>query len=358
MLKILDRYIIRKFLSTFFFMLGIIMLFAMVFDISEKLSDFISNKAPISDILLDYYLNFLLFYGNMFSSMIIFISVIWFTAKLAQDTEIIPMWFSGKPITRFIRPYLIGATILTIISLVLNHFIIPRANKVRLDFEEKYYRDAILVEDYHADYPGNQTVYFSNYSNNAEEINDLTVQKWNDSNQPVYFLKARSAYNKPGTFEWTLKDYYEKKIGFPRGTLIHGQKKDTVFNFKMDEMAQRENLAESMTFSELRALIERERLKGSDLVPFYEIELHQRTSYPFAAYVLTIIGVSVSSQKKRGGIGMNIAIGLGFVFVYIFAMKMMTVASLNVGFPPLIAVWIPNVLFSFVAFFLYRFAQK
>jgi lipopolysaccharide export system permease protein len=334
------------------------MLFAMVFDISEKLSDFISNKAPISEILLDYYLNFLLFYGNMFSSMIIFISVIWYTAKLAQDTEIIPMWFSGKPITRFIRPYLIGATILTIISLVLNHFIIPRANKVRLDFEEKYYRDAILVEDYHADYPGNQTVYFSNYSNNAEEINDLTVQKWNDSNQPVYFLKARSAYNKPGTFEWTLKDYYEKKIGFPRGTLIHGQKKDTVFNFKMDEMAQRENLAESMTFSELRALIERERLKGSDLVPFYEIELHQRTSYPFAAYVLTIIGVSVSSQKKRGGIGMNIAIGLGFVFVYIFAMKMMTVASLNVGFPPLIAVWIPNVLFSFVAFFLYRFAQK
>lgn len=339
-------------------MLGIIMLFAMVFDISEKLSEFISNKAPISEILLDYYLNFLLFYGNMFSSMIIFISVIWFTAKLAQDTEIIPMWFSGKPITRFIRPYLIGATILTIISLVLNHFIIPRANKVRLDFEEKYYRDAILVEDYHADYPGNQTVYFSNYSNNAEEINDLTVQKWNDSNQPVYFLKARSAYNKPGTFEWTLKDYYEKKIGFPRGTLIHGQKKDTVFNFKMDEMAQRENLAESMTFSELRALIERERLKGSDLVPFYEIELHQRTSYPFAAYVLTIIGVSVSSQKKRGGIGMNIAIGLGFVFVYIFAMKMMTVASLNVGFPPLIAVWIPNVLFSFVALFLYRFAQK
>jgi len=334
------------------------MLFAMVFDISEKLSEFISNKAPISEILLDYYLNFLLFYGNMFSSMIIFISLIWFTAKLAQDTEIIPMWFSGKPITRFIRPYLIGATILTIISLVLNHFIIPRANKVRLDFEEKYYRDAILVEDYHADYPGNQTVYFSNYSNNAEEINDLTVQKWNDSNQPVYFLKARSAYNKPGTFEWTLKDYYEKKIGFPRGTLIHGQKKDTVFNFKMDEMAQRENLAESMTFSELRALIERERLKGSDLVPFYEIEFHQRTSYPFAAYVLTIIGVSVSSQKKRGGIGMSIAIGFGFVFVYIFSMKMMTVASLNVGFPPLIAVWIPNVLFSFVAFFLYRFVQK
>ena len=145
MLSILDRYIIRKFLSTFFFMLGIIMLLAMVFDISEKLSEFISNKAPLSAILIDYYLNFLLFYGNMFSSMIIFISVIWFTAKLAQDTEIVPMLFSGKPITRFLRPYIIGATILMIISLILNHFIVPRANKVRLDFEEKYYRDVMLV---------------------------------------------------------------------------------------------------------------------------------------------------------------------------------------------------------------------
>jgi lipopolysaccharide export system permease protein len=123
-------------------------------------------------------------------------------------------------------------------------------------------------------------------------------------------------------------------------------------------MAQRENVAESMTFNELRSLIKREKQKGSANVPFYEIELHQRTSYPFAAYILTIIGVSVSSQKKRGGIGMNIAIGLGFVFVYIFAMKMMTVASLNVGFPAIIAVWIPNMLFSIVAYFLYRFSQK
>ena len=165
MLSILDRYIIRKFLSTFFFMLGIIMLLAMVFDVSEKLSDFISNKAPITAIFTEYYFNFLLFYGNMFSSMIIFISVIWFTAKLAQDTEIVPMWFSGKPITRFLRPYIIGASFLMILSLILNHFIVPRANKVRLDFEEKYYRDEMLVEDYHAEYPGNQLVYFSNYIN-------------------------------------------------------------------------------------------------------------------------------------------------------------------------------------------------
>lgn len=339
-------------------MLGIIMLFAMVFDISEKLSEFISNKAPLSAILFDYYLNFTLFYGNMFSSMIIFISVIWFTAKLAQDTEIVPMWFSGKPITRFLRPYIIGATVLMLISLVLNHFIVPRANKIRLDFEEKYYRDEMQVQDYHAEYPGNQLVYFSNYSNSEDQIHDLTIQTWNDSNQPVYFLKTRLAKNYVGTNKWQLTDFYEKNLSFPKGMIRQGAKKDTILPFKISEMAQRENVAESMTFTELRNMIKLEKHKGSSNVPFYEIELHQRTSYPFAAYILTIIGVSVSSQKKRGGIGINIALGLGFVFVYIFAMKMMTVASLNVGFPVVLAVWIPNILFSIVAFFLYRFAQK
>ncbi len=128
MIKIIDKYIISKFLGTFFFMLGIIMLLAVVFDVSEKLSEFIDNEAPFSEIIFNYYLNFVLFYGNMFSSMIIFLSVIWFTAKMAQETEIIPIWFSGRPISRFIRPYFIGATILMVLSLVLNHFVIPRAN--------------------------------------------------------------------------------------------------------------------------------------------------------------------------------------------------------------------------------------
>jgi lipopolysaccharide export system permease protein len=151
MLKILDKYIIRKFLSTFFFMLGIIMLFAMVFDVSEKLSEFISNKAPVSAIIFEYYVSILLYHGNMFSSMIVFISVIWFTAKMAQDTEIIPMWFSGKPITRFLRPYMISATVLMVLSLLLNHFIVPTANKLRLGFEEKYYRDVMMVQSGNTD---------------------------------------------------------------------------------------------------------------------------------------------------------------------------------------------------------------
>jgi lipopolysaccharide export system permease protein len=358
MLKILDKYIIRKFLSTFFFMLGIIMLFAMVFDVSEKLSEFISNKAPVSAIIFEYYVSFLLFHGNMFSSMIVFISVIWFTAKMAQDTEIIPMWFSGKPITRFLRPYMISATVLMVLSLLLNHFIVPTANKLRLGFEEKYYRDVMMVENYHADYPGNKSVYFSNYTNEEGRVTNFVFQEWSDTNQPVFFLKADEAYNLPGTHSWKLKQVYFKTFDFPKGKLTFRAKMDTTLDFSMGEMAQRENVAETMTYFELKSMIVREKIKGSDRVPYYEIEMYQRTSYPFATYILTIIGVSVASRKKRGGIGLNIAIGLGFVFVYIFAMKVMAVAALNVGLPAIIAVWTPNLLFGILAFLLYRTAQK
>ena len=358
MLSILDKYIVRKFLSTFFFMLGIIMLFAMVFDVSEKLSEFISNKAPVSAIVFEYYLSFFLFHGNMFSSMIVFISVIWFTAKLAQDTELVPMFYSGKPMLRFLRPYMLSATVLMVISLILNHYIVPNANKLRLGFEEKYYRDVMTVENYHADYPNRTTVYFSNYTNDEGKVSNLIVQRWDSTGKPVFFLKANTAKNTPNSNQWKLHHAYIKELNFPKGTLRHVRELDTVFNFSIQEMAQRENVAETMTSPELARMIAKEKNKGSSRVPFYEIELHQRNSYPFATYILTLIGFSVSSRKRRGGIGMNVAIGLAFVFVYIFSMKIMAVSALNLGIPAIIAVWIPNLLFGIVSIVLYRNAQR
>jgi len=339
-------------------MLGIIMVLAMVFDLSEKLSEFINNQAPLSEIFYKYYLNFILFYGNMFSSMIIFVSVIWFTAKMAQDTEIIPMLNSGKPFVRFLRPYMISATILMFISLIMNHFILPKSNQVRLDFEERYYREAMSVSDYYAEYPGNQVVYFSSFYTGDNLVNDFTLEQWDKNNKLVYFLKARTATNEPGTNNWKLNDYFERFVGYPNDSVHEGKLKDTIFYFHIEEMAQRDNIAEAMTYSELKSFIKREKFKGSGNVPMYEIELYQRTSYPFASYVLTIIGVAVSSRKKRGGIGVSIALGLGIIFVYIFAMKVTTVAAMNVGFPAYFAVWVPNIIFGFIAYILYRFAQK
>lgn len=358
MLKILDRYIIKKFLTTFFFMLGVIMLLAMVFDLADRLGEFIDNNAPISDVIFVYYFNFILLYGNMFSFMIIFISVIWFTAKLAQDSEIIPMWNSGKPFARFIRPYMIAASILVFISLFINHLILPKSNHQRLQFEEKYYRDALNVVNYNAEYPGNQLVQFGSYISEENVINNFILQRFDKNDSLKYVLIARVASNETGTKKWHLTDYYERFVGYPVDRLKEGQHKDTTFVFTIEEMATRNSVATSMSTSELVDFIEKEKLKGSGSVPVYELELHQRTANPFATYILTIIGIAVSSRKKRGGIGINIAIGLVIVLIYIFAMKVTAVAAENVGFPALIAAWVPNVLFSIVAIFMYRTAQK
>ncbi len=358
MLSILDKYIIRKFLTTFFFMLGIIMLLAMVFDIAERLSEFLSNQASLSDIVFGYYLNFLLYYGNTYSSMIIFIAVIWFTAKMAQDTEIIPILNSGRPFNRFLRPYMIAATLLMLISLVMNHFILPRSNKIRLDFEEKYYRDAYHVEDYHAEFPGNRVVYYSSYNGADNIINEFVIEQWNDKKQIKHFIKARTAQNIPNTNKWVLNDYYEKSYTDTSETISEGKKKSVVFDFNLEDMASRENVVSSLTYLELKKFIKRERLKGSSNIPTFELELYQRTTLPFSTYILTIIGVSVASRKKRGGIGMNIAIGLGIVFIYIFAMKVTSVAAVNIGFPTIIASWVPNIIFCGIAYLLYRNAIR
>ncbi len=354
-------------------MLGVIMLLAMVFDLAERLSEFIDNEAPISEIILGYYLNFIIFYGNTFSSLIIFIAVIWFTAKMAQETEIIPLLFMGRPFTRVLRPYMIAATILTALSLILNHFIIPRSNRTRLEFEEKYYRNDLVVEDYHAEFPGKQYVHFNNYVASTYSLNEFVIEKYNEKNELIRFIKARSAQSKPGSNKWHLIDSYERIITPPKTVktpagedaleftndrIVERKFKDTVLNFKIENLAQRANIAEAMTFSELTAFISSEKQKGNPNVPSFEIELHQRTSYPFATYVLTIIAVSVASRKKRGGIGINIAIGFVFVFVYIFAMKVTTVAAIKVGFPPIAAVWIPNIIFGIIAYFMYRLAPK
>ena len=370
MLKILDRYIIRKFLTTFFFMLGIIMLLAMVFDVAERLSEFISNQAPLKAIIFDYYFNFLLYYGNTFSSMIVFISVIWFTAKMAQEAEIIPMLNSGRPFTRILRPYMIAATILMLMSLVLNHFVLPRANRVRLDFEESFYRDRLLVENYHAEFPGNELVHYASYNSHENIINDFVIEKYDRHNRLLHFLKARTATVAPDSSNWHLADVFERVISFndtlpfkdqvvnQKMDLIEKHNKDTILPYKIEDMAIRDNIAEAMTYTELKAFIKKEREKGNANTPSFEIELYQRTSYPCATYVLTLIGVRVSSRKKRGGIGVNIAIGLLFVFIYIFAMKVTTVAATTVGFPPVVAVWLPNIIFGVLAIFMYRVAPK
>ncbi len=339
-------------------MMGIIMILAMVFDLADKLNDFIQAGATAEQIIFEYFFNFMLLYANMFSPMIIFVSVIWFTSKMAQDTEIIPIWNSGRTFGRFVRPYMVAATILMLLSLTLNHFLVPRANRVRLIFEEEFYWNNMQVNDYHAEFPGEQVVYFSNYTSESGIVRDFIVEQWNEEGEIVSFLKAKTAKNEPGSNKWILNDYFERKTNYPKDDLAVGKRMDTTFAFSIDEMATRANIAEAMTYFELKDFIKRERAKGSTRVPTYEVVLYERTSLPFSTYILTIIGIAVASRKKRGGIGVNIAIGLGIIFIYIFAMKVTSVAAMNVGLPSYIAVWVPNLIFGGIAYLLYRNVKR
>lgn len=343
------------------------MLLAIVFDISEKLKDFLAKDAPLSDVVFVYYVNFIVFYGNTFSSLIIFITVIWFTSKMAQDSEIIPMLFSGKRFSRILVPYMIGATILTVLSLVLNHYIVPLSNASRLHFEDKYYRDNLYISNYIAEYPGQNIVYFNDLSTQDSVISNLRIEKWSKNNQIEKFLQAGSAKYNVKTGEWKLYNYFIRNIADSNDrALTHttpdqinrGNEYDTVLPFKLSDVAVRENKSEAMTYTELSNFIKKEKAKGNPDYVFHEIELHRRTSYPFASFILTLIGFSVSFQKKRGGIGVNIAIGLGLAFLYIFSMKVTTVAAINVGFPSLLAVWIPNLIFLAIGLILYRISPK
>lgn len=362
MLKILDRYIIKKFLITFFFMLGVIMILAMVFDLSEKLGDFIDKQASLKDIILDYYLNFVIYFGNLFSPLIVFVSVIWFTAKMAQNSEIIPMINSGRPFLRILRPYMIGATILMLISLTMNHIVLPSSNKTRLEFEEDYYRNVRTVSNYFAEFPGNKVVYFDSYRTDKNQANGFVIENRDKNNKLVSILKADQAINADSTNQWELISYHIRYIGTPSDSLIFsvsaGHKLDTIFPFKLSDMSHRQTVVQTMGYFELKDFIKREKARGSSNVAYDEIELYQRTSFPFATYVLTLIGLAVSSRKSRGGIGVNIAVGLLLVFIYIFAMKVTSVAAENVGFPAMVAVWIPNIIFGILGIILYKKAPK
>lgn len=357
MIKKLDWYIIKKFLGTFFFMMAVLMSMAVVFDISERIDDFISKGAPLSAIITQYYFNFIAYYGNLFSPLIIFISVIWFTSRMAQNSEIVPVLASGTSFMRLLRPYFIAASFLTLVSLVLNHFVVPHANKVRLEFEEMYYRNEYSAANVYTQIKPGEYVYFYTYNSGKNMIVKFFYEKWEGQEMQTY-LRAEKAFGDSTSNKWTFENYFIREVGDMGDEIRSGKSLDTTMNFKILDFQRRSNLASAMTYNELDHFIEEEKMRGSSQIPQYQIEKYQRTSYPFATYILTLIGVSVSSRKSRQGIGKHIAIGLFLVFIFIFMIRVADVAVTNVGVPASISVWIPNFLFGIIGILLYRRAPK
>lgn len=329
----------------------------MVFDVSQKLPELLEREAPWSEIILIYYSNFIIYYGFQFIYMLNFISVIWFTSKMAQNTEIVPILGSGASFNRFLRPYFFSASVLVVLTILMYNFVLPPSNKARLDFEEKYWKTNFSNTSGKRQISPGVMVSFGNYDITDQTITNLTVETWNDENLES-ILKAYRAKGDSTTKAWNITNFNVRVFGERDDQFYTGNTVDTTFKFSLTDLIYRDNVIEAMNFKQLNAFIKKERMRNSDKIPRYLIEKYNRFAAPFAIYILTLIGVSVSSKKSRGGLGINIAIGLSICVLYIFSMKMTTVAALNVGFSPFAAVWLPNIIFAFIALWLYKIAPK
>lgn len=359
MLKTLDRYIIRQFLGTFFFILVTIMLIAVVFDISEKTGDFAKMKASTREIVVDYYLNFVIYYSNLFSGLLIFLAVLLFTSRLAHRTEVIAMLSSGVSFPRILWPYFLAATILTGFSLVVNHKVLPMANKVRLNFEELHIRSTFRVDakHLHREIGSGNIAYFESFNAKERTGYRFGMEQWEGDTLTRKLHADRARYDSTAG-RWELFDYQLRIIDANGDRIFRGQQLDTLINLKPSDLGQRWEFAMAMGWEEINDYIASKRSQGDGSVMPYLIEKHQRTAYPFATYVFTLIGVSIASRKVRGGTGVHLALGVFLVLLYIFGMRLTTVGATNAGLDPLAAVWLPNALFALVGIWIYRKAPK
>ncbi len=358
-MKKLDRYIIKKFLGTFFYTLLLIILIVVIFDISEKIDDFLERQAPIRSIVFDYYFNFIPYFANLFLSLFTFISVIFFTSKLAGDSEIIAILSSGVSFKRLLWPYFVSATIIAGMSMLLINWVIPPANAKRLVFEEKYYKSTYRHQkkNVHKQVLPGTYVYIENYNFTYNIGYKFSMEKF-DEGQLV--SKLMSDYIQWDTAKnvWNVTNYYIRTIDSLGEHIEKGRSIDTTLNMLPTDFTRRENVVESMDYNELNQFIKQERLIGSDNIVLWEIEKHKRFAYPFSTFILTLIGVCLSSRKRRGGIGLNIGLGIFLAFTYIMFMQVSTVFATNADVEPVIAVWIPNILYGIIGFVLYRRASR
>lgn len=359
--KIIDRYIIRKFLGTFFFCLVLILAIAVVFDFAEKIDNFMERNAPVKAIIFDYYMNFIPYFAMLFAPLFVFISVIFFTSKMAANTEIIAVLNSGMSFKRMMWPYFISSLFIAIFIFALTNFVIPQANLKRMDFEDKYYKPSSRkapVTNVHRQVSKNVLIYMESFNPTTMTGHNFTIEKFGDDGELASKLMGDNVRYDTATSKWTIINYHLRIIGRGTDSLAMGGRIDTALTIRPSDFSRGAAYVGTMEFKELNDYIRQLKLQGSDELKIYLIEKHRRFSNPFAVFILTLIGVTLSSRKVRGGIGMNIGIGLALSFSYILFMQFASQFSIKGNLGPAIAMWIPNILYLIVGVVLYKLAPK
>jgi len=357
----LDWYIFKRFILTFFFAMLLIIGIVIIFDVSEKIDDFVSNQVPLKDIVFFYYLNFVPYFINMFSPLFVFITVIFFTSRLASDSEIIAILSCGVSYKRMLVPYMVAAALIAVLSLGLNMYIIPKSNQTRVSFEETYIKnkkEGYKRDQVHYQIAPGQFVFVQSFSSWNKTAYKFTLESY-DNNKLVSKLSADSAVWDTLTNGWQLKKYYLRHYDNTLGETIEiGDQLDTVIALTVDDFYLNKNTVQTLNNKELMALIKTQKMRGDANIMYSQIEQQRRLALPFSALILTIMGVAISSRKKRGGIGWNIAMGIALAFSYILFLRFSEMFVYTGSLAPAIALWLPNLLYAIIAAFLYHYAQK
>ena len=358
---IIDIYIIKKFLGTFFFSIILILAIAVVFDFTEKIDDFMEKGAPVRAIIFDYYMNFIPYFATLFSPLFVFISVIYFTSQMAYNTEIVAILNSGMSFSRLMWPYFLSSLVIAILTFILTNFIIPHSNLQRIDFEQKYYRSSSStgnISNIHRQVYKNIYVYMESFNPVTQAGRNFSLEKFDDNGKLESKLMANVVLWDSVLNKWSAKDYYIRDIVGNEETLRTGLRLDTTLTIKPDDFSRTPDFVGTMNYRELYNYIDLLRLQGSDELKLFLIEKNKRYANPFSVFILALIGVSLSTKKVSGGIGMQIGIGLVLSFSYILFQQFASQFSLKGNLDPMLAIWIPNLIFTFIAAFLYRMAPK
>lgn len=354
----IDRYIIKKFLTTYIFLIAIIITISIIFDFNEKIDKLTQSHVPMQRVLTDYYLNFIPYYSNLFSPLFVFIAVIFFTCKLADNSEIIAMKSAGMSFRRLLRPYMISAALIAVISFVLGAYVIPHGNVAKVNFENAYIKkkrpDAL--ENIQMQVDTGVVAYITHFDNRTKSGYGFSLDKFSNKKLVSHMTAQTIQYDtlSERRYSWTLRNYRIRTLKGMREKITSGERIDTIIMMEPRDFFYTRGLQETMTLPELSEFIDKQKMRGASGISTFEVEYHKRFAMPFAAFILTLIGVSLSCEKRKGGMGASIGLGLALSFSYIFFQTVSASFAINAGWPAMISVWIPNILFAIIAFFLYK----
>ena len=361
-MKILDWYILKRYLVTFFFTLLIFIPIAVAIDISEKVDKFLARSdLDVMTIIDEYYKNFIIYYANTFMPLALFIAVILFTTKLSNNTEIVAMTNSRISFTRFLYPYFIGATLITVFALAMNHFVVPNSSKERKAFEKEYFKkkkwNDNSVRDFSLQLNDSTYIFLKTYNFRSSVGTYFAIENYSGIELKQKLQSDNIRWN-PNDSTFKLTRYRVRRLGVDKDSISSGISKDTTFSFTPKDFLFKSTLSQEMPSNELVDFIDISKKRGVKNLNAYMVELHKRTSLPISTYILTIIAVALAFKKKRGGIGINLALGFAIMFIYIFFMKVSEVLGAVAGANALLYVWTPNIIFGGLAAYLYYNARK